>query len=66
MLLPNEIEATTAWFKSIAPTILLIISCLYIGYLAGMQVERQEISRDCRYSNTFRIGTDSFECTRRL
>ncbi len=49
------------WAKAMAP-----IFALVIGVMAGMLVTEGRILDDCKYSSSFRIGTQSFNCGRRI
>lgn len=49
------------WAKSMATIIALIL-----GIMAGLLIKESEIIDDCKYTNNFRIGSQSFTCQRRM
>ena len=49
-----------------SPHLLLVLAVLVIGYLSGWHMRGSDIIMDCRYANAFRVGTDSFSCTRKV
>ena len=55
-----------SWFIRSAPRILLVILVLIMGYVVGYNVKGDEITRDCKYAQAFRVGVDSFSCARRV
>lgn len=55
-----------SFFTKYSPQLLLIAVVLIIGYTVGYRVKGDEIMRDCKYASAFRVGIDSFTCTRRV
>jgi hypothetical protein len=49
------------WAKSF-----FIVVALLIGVLIGMVIIRSEILADCKFMGAFRIGDQSFNCTRKI
>jgi hypothetical protein len=49
------------WSKALAP-----IFALVVGAVMGNFLTEGRILDDCKYSSSFRIGTQSFNCGRRI
>ena len=59
----KKVKDTTQklWSRSMGTIIALII-----GMMAGLLIKEGTIIDDCKYTNTFRVGTQSFTCQRRM
>lgn len=55
-----------SFFTKYSPQLLLMAVVLIIGYTVGYSVKGDEIMRDCKYAQAFRVGIDSFGCARRV
>lgn len=53
-------------FLELAPYYAIAFIIFVLGYLTGIHVKGQEIVMDCKYANSFRVSTDSFDCRRKL
>lgn len=49
------------WARSLAPVFALVV-----GMVAGNYLTEGRILDDCKYSSSFRIGSQSFNCGRRI
>ena len=54
------------WFIKASPWLLLILAVLLLGFSFGYAAKGTEITRDCKYAGAFRVGVDSFTCSRRI
>lgn len=53
--------ANKIWSRSMMPAV-----CLLLGVGAGALNVEWRILDDCKYSNGFRVGNQSFTCTRKM
>lgn len=51
----------TLWAKSMAAIVALVI-----GSLIGIVYNQNEIVEDCKYTGSFRVHTQAFNCQRRM
>ena len=65
-LTPAQTNRLRSWLVRSSPRILLIIVILIIGYVVGYNVKGDEVTRDCKYAQAFRVGVDSFACARKV
>ena len=49
-----------------APKTLLILVVLITGFISGYAFKGDEVTRDCKYAQAFRVGVDSFACVRKV
>lgn len=49
-----------------APKALLILVVLITGFISGYAFKGDEVTRDCKYAQAFRVGVDSFACVRKV
>lgn len=55
-----------AWCKSAWAESLGVVIALLVGILIGVLYRQTDITEDCRYSGSFRVGTQAFNCQRRM
>lgn len=60
-----QMKKAGTWVKKLWAASLGIILSLAIGFLSGILYTESRIIDDCRFSNVFRIGVQSFTCGRR-
>lgn len=65
-LTQTQSDSIKSWLIKHSPKILLIVLVLIVGYAAGYNVKGEEITRDCKYAQAFRVGVDSFACVRKV
>lgn len=53
-------------FLQSAPYYAIFFIIFVLGYLTGAHLKGQEIVLDCKYANSFRVSSDSFDCRRKL
>jgi hypothetical protein len=66
IFLPGEAKRVKAFFRKVSPTGLLIAIIFFLGYNLGAHMSSVEISLNCKYANAFRVGTDSFNCNKKI
>jgi ABC-type nitrate/sulfonate/bicarbonate transport system permease component len=54
------------WCRSVWAESLGIVIALVLGILIGVLYRQTDITEDCRYSGSFRVGTQAFNCQRRM
>lgn len=62
----QEWKKTGSVILKLSPYLLLIVVVLFIGFVSGHDMASTEISKDCKYAQSFRVGLESFTCQRRL
>jgi ABC-type nitrate/sulfonate/bicarbonate transport system permease component len=55
-----------AWCRSVWAESLGVVIALVLGILIGVLYRQTDITEDCRYSGSFRVGTQAFNCQRRM
>ena len=55
-----------AWIKAVWAEALPAVIALTIGILLGVLVKQNDIIEDCRYAGSFRVGTQAFNCQRKM
>jgi hypothetical protein len=55
-----------AWIKAVWAESLGVVIALVLGILIGVLYRQTDIIEDCRYSGSFRVGTQAFNCQRRM
>ena len=53
--------AKTMWAKSMAAIVALVL-----GALLGIVYNQNDIIEDCKYTGSFRVHTQAFNCQRRM
>ena len=54
------------WCRSVWAESLGVVIALVLGILIGVLYRQTDITEDCRYSGSFRVGTQAFNCQRRM
>ena len=54
------------WCKSVWAESLGVVIALVLAILIGVLYRQTDITEDCRYSGSFRVGTQAFNCQRRM
>jgi hypothetical protein len=62
----DEMAAVRKWVRKHWARSLPPIFALVVGVVAGVYVTEGRILDDCKYSSSFRIGSQSFNCGRRI
>jgi high-affinity Fe2+/Pb2+ permease len=55
-----------AWCRAVWAESLGVVIALVLGILIGVLYRQTDITEDCRYSGSFRVGTQAFNCQRRM
>ncbi len=63
---PEEWKSIKDKIIKMSPRLLLIIAVLIVGYSAGWHMKGSDVVMDCKYANSFRVHTDSFNCQRKV
>lgn len=66
IFLPGEAARWKAFYKKVSPIGLLVVVILFLGYNLGAHMTSIDISLNCKYANAFRIGADSFTCSKKI
>ena len=61
-----QTEKIRHWIIKTAPMMLLILVVLILGFVSGYVFKGDEVTRDCKYAQAFRVGVDSFTCARKV
>jgi hypothetical protein len=61
-----EWKKMKAWIKAVWAESLGVMLALVLGLLLGALYKQSDIIEDCRYSGSFRVGTQAFNCQRRM
>lgn len=62
----EQTQRAKSWIVSSSPKLLLILIVLIVGYSAGWHMKGGDVVMDCKYANSFRVHTDSFNCQRKV
>ncbi len=54
------------WCKSVWAESLGAVIALVLGLLLGVLYKQSDIMEDCRYAGSFRVGTQAFNCQRKM
>jgi hypothetical protein len=66
ILEPEEWKSIKNKVIESSPYLLLIIAVLAFGYSVGWHMKGSDVVMDCKYANSFRVHTDSFNCQRKV
>jgi hypothetical protein len=62
----NEIKPWVKSLKALWSKAFAAIACLVVGLLLGSLNAESRIMDDCKFSQSFRVGIQSFTCQRRM
>ncbi len=64
--LADEWKALTSFLKRSWANAMGAVIALIIGALLGIVYKQSDIVEDCRYAGSFRVGTQAFNCQRKI
>lgn len=62
----EDVNTAKQWLLRWSPGLLLLVVILLVGFLFGYSFKGEEIIKDCKYAQAFRVGLDSFNCSRKI
>lgn len=62
----SELSEIKKWAESHWAKSMPLFFALVLGIGSGILYTENKVIEDCKYNNSFRIGTQSFNCNRRV
>jgi hypothetical protein len=64
--LSDEWKAFTSFLRKTWANAMGVMVALILGILLGIVYKQSDIVEDCRYAGSFRVGTQAFNCQRKM
>ena len=61
-----EWKKIRAWIRGVWAESLGVVLAFVIGILIGIVYKQEDIMEDCKYSGSFRVHTQAYNCQRKM